>query len=246
MGKLRNDLTGKRFGKLTIVCRAENRSNRVRYRCICDCGNQKTIDAGDLQKERKIPWSCGCAARELLIGKKFNRLVVIEQAGTNKQKERLWKCQCICGKTKTVSSRNLTSKQVQSCGCLQKEAAAKNGRITSHLRMLPDNEAAFRVVYRGYKKHAKERNLEFHLTKEDFKSLTEKSCYYCGAKGANKSTTYSGSEYTYNGVDRVDNSKGYILENCVPCCRTCNRAKLDMSVEEFLGWILNVACVSLS
>lgn len=39
--------------------------------------------------------------------------------------------------------------------------------------------------------------------------------------------------FVYNGIDRVDNSVGYVLSNCVPCCSTCNRMKGTMSSEEF-------------
>ena len=41
----------------------------------------------------------------------------------------------------------------------------------------------------------------------------------------------------YNGLDRVDNSRGYEPSNVVPCCRRCNRAKDDMSSQEFMKWL---------
>jgi hypothetical protein len=41
----------------------------------------------------------------------------------------------------------------------------------------------------------------------------------------------------FNGIDRVDNSKGYILGNCVPCCSWCNRAKADGTLAKFMDWI---------
>ena len=40
--------------------------------------------------------------------------------------------------------------------------------------------------------------------------------------------------YVYSGLDRVDNSIGYILENVVPCCVTCNSMKMAMSYNEFI------------
>ena len=40
-----------------------------------------------------------------------------------------------------------------------------------------------------------------------------------------------------NGIDRIDSSKGYTVENSVPCCKYCNTAKNTMSVDEFLKWI---------
>lgn len=38
-----------------------------------------------------------------------------------------------------------------------------------------------------------------------------------------------------NGIDRVDNSLGYVADNCVPCCEACNRAKLQMSSTDFIN-----------
>ena len=38
----------------------------------------------------------------------------------------------------------------------------------------------------------------------------------------------------YNGIDRVDNNRGYEIENVVPCCTSCNSAKMDLSKEDFL------------
>lgn len=42
------------------------------------------------------------------------------------------------------------------------------------------------------------------------------------------------SKYVYGGIDRVDSSKGYTVDNCVSCCRECNVSKGTMSLEAFL------------
>ena len=39
------------------------------------------------------------------------------------------------------------------------------------------------------------------------------------------------------GVDRVDSDKFYDIDNCVPCCEECNKMKLNMTTEKFLGHI---------
>ena len=41
----------------------------------------------------------------------------------------------------------------------------------------------------------------------------------------------------HNGIDRVDSTMGYAIDNCVPCCKTCNIAKHTMTTIEFAGWI---------
>jgi len=43
-----------------------------------------------------------------------------------------------------------------------------------------------------------------------------------------------------NGLDRVDSSKGYIKDNVVTCCENCNRAKLDLTQQEFFAMIKSI------
>lgn len=49
-----------------------------------------------------------------------------------------------------------------------------------------------------------------------------------------------------NGIDRVDNTKGYSVENCVAACRRCNVAKADMAPDQFREWASRVAHFSPS
>ena len=64
------DLTGQRFGRLTVVRRAENyasptgKSRHLRWDCICDCGNKCTVN-GDVLKAGRTK-SCGCLQKENL------------------------------------------------------------------------------------------------------------------------------------------------------------------------------------
>lgn len=59
-------------------------------------------------------------SRELpdLTGKTFGGLTVISYVGTRKG-SRMWKCQCGCGKIKTISGSNLFNGRTLSCGCLR-------------------------------------------------------------------------------------------------------------------------------
>ena len=61
-------------------------------------------------------------------------------------------------------------------------------------------------------------------------------CFVCGAKFSNE---WDG--YKYNGIDRVDNEKGYEEGNVVPCCKICNVAKHDMEQKDFIFWARSVA-----
>lgn len=74
--------------------------------------------------------------------------------------------------------------------------------------------------YSQYKFSAKKKNRDFVITFEQFLHLRNSTCQYCGNVGN-------------NGLDRVDSSKGYTLDNVVSCCTTCNVMKNTLSVEQF-------------
>ena len=135
-------------------------------------------------------------------------------------------CLCKCGNTIQVSVSRLASGKAKSCGCLSK--AVLESDISKY-------EAGFRAVLRVYNYSAKERGLEFGLDRETFEHLTTSNCTYCGIEPLQFQTRFS--EFKYNGIDRVDNTKGYILENCVSCCKLCNRMKDVLSVEDFKSHI---------
>ena len=180
-----------------------------------------------------------------IVGKKFGRLLVIRYY-EHRNHRPYYLCLCDCGTHKYVSKYNLTSKRhTKSCGCLVKEKSRetikKYGLSEKGNAVLRKSvgEASFNRIYYTYKKSARDRKIDWHLTKENVQILTKSICYYCGIKPLQKTNTdnkFNGI-YEYNGIDRIDNSKGYIIENCVPCCGVCNRAKYKFSEKEFLEWI---------
>lgn len=89
-----------------------------------------------------------------------------------------------------------------------------------------NNEYVFSSEYRDYciyKHQAKKRGYVFELTIEQFKQLCLEPCHYCGD--------------FFVGIDRKDNSIGYVYSNCVPCCKHCNYAKRDMKYTVFISHI---------
>ena len=121
-----NDLTGMKFGKLTVIERKGSIRNKAAWLCKCECGNE-TIVASDKLKSGHTK-SCGCLKKEVpeerlldLTGKKFGRWTVIERNGREKRGDCLWKCRCDCGKIKNVRGGSLTTGNSKSCGCLAKE-----------------------------------------------------------------------------------------------------------------------------
>ena len=122
MGK-KIDLTGREFGELRVIAEHPERKNKkIYWVCKCSCGTEKLISGSDL-KSGKIK-SCGCLKTEILkskemIGKRFNRLVVIEETKQRKDSQIVWKCQCDCGNTVIVRGAELSNNHTKSCGCLR-------------------------------------------------------------------------------------------------------------------------------
>lgn len=166
-----------------------------------------------------------------LSGMKFGELTVLDRGeDLIKGRNRItWNCLCSCGKITNVTRSNLTSGNCRSCGCK---------------KTLPFGEAAFNRIYGHYKANAKQKNREFTLTKEDFRTLTKMNCFYCGIEpqqqggaSSKKRKNQNNGLYTYNGIDRIDSSKGYTLDNVVTSCYNCNYSKMSRTQEDFINWI---------
>lgn len=153
-------------------------------------------------------------------------------------KNTFWICRCSCdGLYSIFMGKSLTAGRIRSCGCLRREVNQQKAARLAILNTLAPGEAALNQLYASYEWHATvERGYSFDLTRERFKELTKGDCFYCGSepKQISKNTTCKGV-YIYNGVDRKNNNLGYSIDNCVPACGSCNKAKGKKSVEEFLA-----------
>ena len=165
-----------------------------------------------------------------LTGKKFDRLLVLEIGRRTPSGTIMWKCLCDCGNISFVSRTNLVKRNVVSCGCLKRERMR-----------LPEGTSSFNKIFYTYKYNAKLRNLPFELKEEEFKTLLRGDCFYCGRKPEQIfRMKYNNGDFVHNGVDRLDSSKGYTLDNCVSCCTRCNRAKLLETKDNFFAWVRQV------
>lgn len=96
--------------------------------------------------------------------------------------------------------------------CLSKRATA----YALRKRKIRFSRAWYRRRFERFKRHAKCRNIKFELTFEDFchlRTYKKEKCFYCR-------TTKSPFL-----IDRMDNTKGYSLSNCVVVCLRCNKMK---------------------
>ncbi len=160
-----------------------------------------------------------------MLGNKYGKLLILRMADNWTENTHIRMpliCQCDCGNIKEMCAYDIRYRKVYSCGCAQLEWATK-GQIKSN------NHAAKQKLYNTYKSGASTRNLIFNLTKEQLLDISLKNCYYCNIEPKMISKTKGGS-IVYNGIDRVDNSKGYELDNVVPCCWDCNISKGSTSL----------------
>ncbi|WP_147568160.1 transcriptional regulator [Christensenella intestinihominis] len=136
-GQRAENLKGRRFGKLTVLTRAENKNGKVCWLCRCDCGREKIYTARDLKAGQK---SCGCI-RGLndkkykdISGHKFGRLLALEATKHRDKKGSVkWKCICDCGKKCLVTEDSLVSGNTVSCGCRKAEINKEMGRLVSFI-----------------------------------------------------------------------------------------------------------------
>lgn len=161
------------------------------------------------------------------VGKKFNRVTVLSYIGQDQKNSQhyLFQCKCECGNVFITRVHALVCGATKSCGCFAKERALQANKGNKYTR-LAFGENAFNTVFALYKRHAKTRNIKWHLDKDAFRALTKGNCYYCGCEPNQVKTPHNGyGEYVYNGIDRVDNTVGYTEHNCVSACRPCNSKK---------------------
>ena len=126
MGK-RIDLTGQKFGRLTVLdfYGSDKRRESI-WRCQCECGNITNVLSSNLRKG--YTKSCGCLQKEKagkntpikdLSNMLFGQLTVLYPTSQRLNGQVVWHCKCTCGKEIDVRSYNLISGNTFSCGCLK-------------------------------------------------------------------------------------------------------------------------------
>ena len=154
--------------------------------------------------------------------------------------DRKWVCRCICGKERSVKAQALIERTSKSCGCRKEELVSaaftkKHGRRARY------------SIFNNYRGAARRRGYEWGFSFERFCEFLGKPCFYCGIMPSSLWNDYymdragrhfgERQDLYYNGVDRLDNSVGYVEGNCITACGHCNLSKNDLSREEWLAWV---------
>lgn len=117
----RIDITGKTFGRLTVIKYA----GAGKWLCQCECGEQVSVKTCNLNSGNTK--SCGCLQKDRaseanfisLVGNRYGKLVVIERVENNRFGHVCYKCKCDCGGEVVVDATNLRQGTTNSCGCLK-------------------------------------------------------------------------------------------------------------------------------
>jgi hypothetical protein len=164
-----------------------------------------------------------------LEGKKFERLLVLKYLGSRpygrdgKHHKGYYQCRCDCGKEVEVEAQNLRCGNSKSCGCYWLDHhSGENSNLYKGVGKL-------RAEYNRQIRGAIKRKLEFTLTLEQTETLFNGVCYYC-----NSTPVKDHRGLVRNGIDRIDSSRGYILDNVISCCSICNVMKSNYTAKEFV------------
>lgn len=216
------DLTGKRFGRFTVIKRAQNnKDGRAMWLCKCDCGNERVVLGKCLRNGHTQ--SCGCLNKDIVsdlslknrVGERFGRLVVKSRAedyvAPNGSHHVRWKCICDCGNETIVDVTQLVSGKAKSCGCLRTEILNKGNvkhggrydrlyKVFSNMKSRCYNPSSKDYIYYG------DRGIVMCDEWLNNYSLFKDWAY---ANGYDENAEYG--ECT---IDRIDNNGNYEPDNC--------------------------------
>ena len=166
------------------------------------------------------------------IGKRYNKLVV-STFDRVEGHHYFYTCICDCGKQKSIRINHLQQGITKTCGaCGYNKEMTRLKNKGNEYHKLPSGEGAFNYLFKRYQIDAIKRKIYFNLTKEEFKHLTKGSCFYCGKNPTSVcKPKYGNGTYVYNGIDRIDNTKEYSMQNCESCCQNCNSKKNSITID---------------
>lgn len=150
----------------------------------------------------------------------------------NKNSKDGLRCWCIeCGKNdnKVREHEYSETRKIYRREHKDEYRANKRKYYINNKETILSGNAAWRQTPSGkfgsYIRGAKSRNIEFILTFDEFMKYWQRPCSYCG------------DDISTIGIDRVNSTYGYIVDNIVSCCSVCNIMKTNMSLDMFINKI---------
>lgn len=173
--------------------------------------------------------------RSDIVGKTFNGIKCLKVLDKIKWKAKVFLFKCHCGVEFEDCGYQIKNGKIISCGCLREAAKFKPGPRVK----IKSQERTFKWKFSDYKRGAKGRGIVFNISFEQFCNIGIKKCFYCGSGPRivrqYKTKKGPGTEGLFTGIDRVNNQKGYDIDNIVPSCKTCNMMKKTLTFEKFIS-----------
>jgi 5-methylcytosine-specific restriction endonuclease McrA len=153
---------------------------------------------------------------------------------SDKRWRKWYNVKCDCNNELTVIGSSLVSGNTKSCGCLAKEIKAS--------KRISNNHSEVTAIILGYKRHAESRGFSWLLNRDDVLGIIDKPCFYCLNNPSNVKKTKNSIDngLVYSGIDRINSLLHYTVDNVVSCCRICNYAKSNLTLDEFQEWAINL------
>lgn len=196
------DSINKKFGKLLAI-RVRNKNDLgTIMECKCDCGSTRNILLQDLRRKKGLETrSCGKCHDHKYIGKKFNKLTIVECL-PSENKHRMCRAECECGNTIDRPTRLITNEKIKSCGCIKITHNKTGHELYS--------------VWTGLKTRCLNKN------NHNYHSYGGRGITVCDRwlNGENNMAAFDcfisdmGSRPEGYSLDRIDVNKGYSPDNC--------------------------------
>ena len=204
------DISGMRFGRLTVLCRAGTAKGwQPTWLCRCDCGQEVVVLGVNLRFDRTK--SCGCFQQQQrrmrakdVSGQVFGKLRAVRRAKNPMGNMRTrWLCQCSCGKTTIVTQKHLANGNTKSCGCLQERKGSENPNYDHEM---PDENRIDRRLIQGYNEWTRKV-----YARDDY------TCQICNHRGGNLASHHLDAYHWAK-------DKRILLSNGVTMCKGCHKA----------------------
>jgi hypothetical protein len=255
---------GEIYGSWTVISDAGvGRDRSTLVKCVCACSpatelTRKYIDVRTTQSCRRCSNKSRLAIHKPVPGQQIQKWTITGIAGRDKRRRLLVRCFCSCNPTMECV-RDYSRLLRSSSGC-RKCSAGDPALRTNRTKVITawvsrgrgrprgsykvtletnSEKLGLRRAYHAYQSGAYRRYIQWDLSMRDCSALFKADCHYCGIPPA--PVGKGKCVYIRNGIDRVDNDKGYISGNVVSCCSVCNIAKRIRTQEEFEAWIIRAA-----